>query len=284
MAHANGFRPSTFTHIMSDRRLSSRVPGSTLPSLTALTSRSTMVEVVDISDGGVLIDTPICIRPGQREIVVLDARSSIKVAGRAVRVEITRLFPSVNYRTAIRFAAPIAVGALTRSQEGAIRRISREVLERFTGLVRSLPGVHAVCVSAVWKSYPGTEPVHFAVPVSDHGSTRVLQVFFTQGTIPTAAQFGRLRRMALLVPDLPDFDIGPFASQESAAAEPAGLCVRTADLRFQELPARRRSSRRGLVTGSAGDAANRIVTGVRFGAEAGRAKKNLAVLSVAHPN
>ncbi len=192
---------------MDDRRIFPRFAGSSLPSLSALTGRATNVAVIDISDGGVLIETPVRVTPGEREMVVLDAHATMKKAGWIERVELIRLIPSVSYRAAIRFIAPISVLALTRNHPPVLRRASREAIGRFARWARELSGVHAVRVSATSRSHPGTEPVHFAVPTSRYGDGRLLQVFFTLGAMPTAAQFGQLRRMALLASELPDLDI-----------------------------------------------------------------------------
>ena len=204
---------------MSDRRVFPRIAGSSLPSLSALTGRSTNVAVIDISDGGLLIETPVRVTPGEREMVVLDANATIKKPGWIERVELIRLIPSLSYRTAIRFFAPINVLALTRSQPPVLRRASREAVGRFARWARELSGVHAVRVSSSCRSHPGTEPVHFSVPTSRYGDGRLLQVFFTVGAMPTAAQFGQLRRMALLASELPDLDI-VSSSIEWASGDP----------------------------------------------------------------
>jgi hypothetical protein len=192
-----------------------------------LTGRSTSVNVVDISDGGLLIETRIRLAPGQRETLVLDGYASIKLAGWVERVEITRLFPSVTYRTAIRFGAPIVVADLARRRGPSVDGVSSEIMDRFAGLVRELSGVEAVRVSSSCRAHPGTEPVHFAVPTSQHGEQRMLQVFFCEGAVPTASQFVELRQMAVLAGDLPDFDIASFSSRERRSCEPGPSPVLT---------------------------------------------------------
>jgi len=224
--------------MMVDRRVFPRFPGTLLPSLSVLTGRSTNVAVIDISDGGVLIETPVRVTPGEREMVVLDANATMKKAGSVERVEIIRLIPSVSYRTAIRFFAPISVLALTHSQRPVLRRASREAIGRFARWARELSGVHAVRVSFTCRSHPGTEPVLFAVPTSYYGDGRLLQVFFTLGALPTAAQFGQFRRMALLASELPDLDI-VSSSIELASEEQLLQQTGTADLHFR-LPRRKR--------------------------------------------
>ena len=83
------------------------------------------MSVIDISDGGVLIETPARVTPGEQEMVVRDANATMKKAGWVERVEIIRLIPSVSYRTAIRFFAPISVLAFTHSQRPVLRRAPR---------------------------------------------------------------------------------------------------------------------------------------------------------------
>ena len=196
------------------------------------------MSVIDISDGGVLIETPARVTPGEQEMVVRDANATMKKAGWVERVEIIRLIPSVSYRTAIRFFAPIIVLALTHSQRPVLRRAPREAIWRFTRWARELSGVHAVRVSSTCRSHPGTEPVHFAVPTSRYGNGRLLQVFFTLGALPTAAQFGQFRRMALLASELPDLDI-VSSSVELASGEHLLQQTGTAELHFR-LPRQKR--------------------------------------------
>ncbi len=208
---------------MSDRRIFPRIPGSALPWIRLSTTRSPVVEVLDISEGGALIETPTLVKPGEREIVLLTGKTTIRVVGCAERVNITRLVPSVSYRMAIRFITPIplstvagdsglAASSLSESAPTESRLLtgaSLGLVETFASSVRALSGVHAVRVGASLTTYPGTEPVHFAVPTSCHGEGRVLQVFFAPGTMPTPRQFVRLRELAVLASGLPDLDITP---------------------------------------------------------------------------
>ena len=210
-----GFRSTT------DRRASPRIRGSALPWLRVWTGRSTNVEILDISDGGALIETPHRVTPGEREVLVLNGHSTTKMVGWAERVEITRLVPAVTYRAAIRFALPARVGTLWSDPEPSADGVSRQLMNRFAILVRGLSCVRAVRVSSSCLTRTGTEPVHFAVPTSRHGEGRLLQVFFSSGALPTAGEFAELRRMAVVASDLPDFDITSFNSRESASASPA---------------------------------------------------------------
>jgi len=216
---------SPVSSTISERRSFPRIPGSALSWLRAGTARSGDVDVLDISETGVLIETPTRVKPGERELVLLKASTAIKVVGWTERVEITRLIPSVSYRTAIRFGKPVALHALghdagvaagsrhesTPAESCLLTGASRELIERFTSWVRALSGVHAVRVASSFVQHPGTEPVHFAVPTSCYGERRVLQVFFSSGATPTAGQFADLRHLAVLASDVPDLDIVPPA-------------------------------------------------------------------------
>ena len=205
---------------MSDRRAFPRIPGSALPWLKISTTRSPLVEVLDISEGGALIETPTLVKPGEREILLLKGKTSIRVLGCAERVDITRLVPALSYRMAIRFTTPVPLSAVagdlggtsqltqpTPTESRLLTGASVELVEKFSSLVRALAGVHAVRVGASLTTYPGTEPVHFTVPPSSHGEGRVLQIFFAPGTMPTAQQFVQLREMAVLASGLPDLDM-----------------------------------------------------------------------------
>jgi hypothetical protein len=210
------------THTLAnvDRRAFSRFPGPAVPWLTVSTARSSAAEILDISDAGALIELPTRLKPGEREVVLLTGRDTIKVVGWAERVEITRLAPAVSYRTAFRFACPVELGELgsvpeiDRSEPATVEPrmltgASRELVERFARWVRELSGVHALRVASASASHPGTEPVYFTVPASSFGNGRKLQVFFNSGAVPSAEEFAQLRRLAQLASDLPDLDIAP---------------------------------------------------------------------------
>jgi hypothetical protein len=181
-----------------------------------------ILQLLDISDGGALIETPMRCRPGQREVLILRGNSAIKVAGWVVRAEIARLAPCM-YRSAVRFGAPVAIGSLgwdsacssnglpdrprSISMESLHSDASRELQHEFTRRVRGLRSVHAVRVSFSLRTHHGTESVHFAVPDSTHGNRRKLQVFFHPETSPTTEEFTQLRQLAVLASGLPDIDI-----------------------------------------------------------------------------
>ena len=205
---------------MADRRAYRRIGGSAVPWLSACTARSTRADILDISDGGILIETPVLVRPGERELVLLSGSGAIKVVGWAERVEISRLIPEVSYRIALRFVKPVTVGALGCAPEldglspidmasagsQASAEDSRTVESTLENCLRGVSGVHAIRVSALAARLPGTEPVHFAVPASNNGNKRMLQVFFNAGAVPTRAEFARLRQFAERASALPDLD------------------------------------------------------------------------------
>lgn len=181
------------------------------------------MQLLDISDGGALIETPMRCRPGEREVLFLRGNSAIKVTCWIVRAEIARLAPSMSYRSAVRFLAPVALGSLgcdsacanseqpdeprPTFSESLHSDASRELRHEFTRLVRQLPSVHAVRVSLSLRTQHGTESVHFAVPDSIHGNRRKLQVFFHPKISPTPDEFIQLRQLAVLASGLPDIDI-----------------------------------------------------------------------------
>ncbi len=194
----------------SDRRAFRRFRASEVPTLTVSTGRSPVADILDISQGGILLETSARLTPADREMVVLHGCATTKVVGRVQRVEITRLNPSLVYRAAVRFARPIFLDALTR--DPATEPCEHEHAERglrhtFSECVHSLSDVHAVHVSSLVKTHPGTEAVHFAIPVSIHGEGRLLQVFFRAGAVPTASEFAQLRELARMASELPDLDV-----------------------------------------------------------------------------
>lgn len=201
---------------MPDRRSFPRIPGSELPWLTAMTARSPSVDVLNISDSGALIETPTRLKPGEREVFLLHGTTAIRIAGWVVRAEITRIRPSVSYRSAIRFAAPVILSTLadrhTRSGMATDRALivqpSDTLREKVMRLIQDIPPVRVVRLSSSIVKEPGMDSVHFAVPKSCHGAGRALQVFFGAAASPTSEQFARLRQLAVLASGLPDFHVG----------------------------------------------------------------------------
>jgi hypothetical protein len=205
---------------MSDRRAYRRIGGSAIPWLSAWVARSVHARILDISDGGMLLETPRRVRPGDREMVLLKGTGTLRVVGWAERVEIVRLFPDVAYRTALRFTTPVIVHALADSEldcldaaemalgtSHIVVNAGRMFATTFESWVCGLPGVQAAALSASVMRMPGTEPIHFSVPASGHGENRRLQVFFMPGTQPTADEFAQLRQLAELASTLPDVRI-----------------------------------------------------------------------------
>lgn len=209
---------------MTDRRASRRIPGSDLPWLTAFTTRAPALDLLDISSGGALIASPTCLKPGEREVLILQGQQLVKVVGWVVRTEVTRLAPSLTFKSAIRFAEPVSLPTLasnsilantdltepersTRAEPIVLAHPSQELREEFTRVLRGLADVLAVRVSSSIITQPGNESVYFAVPDSTYGEQRLLQVFFASGTLPSAEQFVQMRQLAVLGSGLPDLEM-----------------------------------------------------------------------------
>jgi hypothetical protein len=196
-----------------ERRASRRIAGSSIPWLTAASARVEIVHLLDISDGGALIETPASLRPGERDSFVLRGGNTIRVGAEIIRAEVTRLSPSVSYRSAIRFAAPVELhaligDALLLSAPGVIVPEAAPLLsKRFIGLVKRLSGIRAVRLSASLAAKSDIESVFFEVPDSDYGKQRLLQVFFHAGQPPSADAFVRLKTLALVASGMPDVHI-----------------------------------------------------------------------------
>jgi hypothetical protein len=191
---------------MTDRRASRRIPGSALPWLTAFTARAPALDLLDISSGGALIASPTCLKPGEREVLVLQGEQLVKVVGWVVRTEVTQLAPSLTFRSAIRFAEPVSLPTLA-SDAAVLTHPSRELQEEFARVVRGLADVLGVRVSSSITTQSEKESVYFAVPDSSHGERRLLQLFFASGTLPGAEQFVQIRHLAVLASGLPDLEM-----------------------------------------------------------------------------
>jgi len=216
---------------MSNRRAFPRIPGSQVPWLSAFTGRCPVLRLLDISDGGALIESATRWSPGERGVFVLRGSSAVKVAGWIVRAEIAQLLPSMAYRTAVRFGAPITISSLnlppaadqpdtqTPLSTGSVGpAASHELRREFTRVMRALPSVQAVRVAFSLRTLHGTESVHFAVPESAYGHGRVLQVFFHQQMSPTSEEFTQFRHLAILASGLPDIDYVRSDSPVNACA------------------------------------------------------------------
>jgi hypothetical protein len=182
------------------------------------------LDLLDISSGGALIASPTCLKPGEREVLILQGGQLVKVVGWVVRTEVTRLTPSLTFTSAIRFAEPLSLPALvsnsamgnnnlteparrTSAEPIVAAQASPELGNEFTSVVRGLQDVLAVRVSTSIVTQAGKESVYFAVPDSSHGERRLLQVFFASGTVPSAEQFIQMRYLAILASGLPDLEL-----------------------------------------------------------------------------
>jgi hypothetical protein len=224
---------------MTDRRASRRIPGSALPWLTAFTTRAPALDLLDISSGGALIASPTCLKPGERQVLILQGENLVKVVGWVVRTEVTQLAPSLLFTSAIRFAEPVSLPTLasnsavdnidlteqaqpTSAKPTLLTHPSRELREEFSRVVRGLADVLVVRVSSSIITQPGKESVYFAVPDSSHGDRRLLQVFFASGTLLSAEQFVQMRDLAVLASGLPDLEMmrpgtGVVSAEENVA-------------------------------------------------------------------
>ena len=195
-----------------ERRAFRRIAGSSIPWLTAASARAEAVHLLDISVGGALIETPASLRPGERDSFVLRGDNTVRVAAEIIRAEVTRLSPSVSYRSAIRFAAPVQLDALigdaSRFAPPVIAPQPAQLLsKRFIGLVKRVSGVYAVRLSSSLVAESDIESVFFDVPDSDHGKQRLLQVFFHSDHPPSLEAFVRLKTLALVASGIPDVHI-----------------------------------------------------------------------------
>jgi hypothetical protein len=195
-----------------ERRASRRIAGSSIPWLTAASARVEQVHLLDISDGGALIETPASLRPGERDSFILRGDNTVRVGAEIIRAEVTRISPSVSYRSAIRFSAPVQLGALIGdtfvSAPLVIAPQAAPLLSRrFVGLVKRLSGVRAVRLSSSLTVESDIDSVLFEVPDSDHGKQRLLQVFFDAGYPPSPEAFIRLKTLALVASGMPDVHI-----------------------------------------------------------------------------
>jgi hypothetical protein len=195
-----------------ERRASRRIAGSSIPWLTAASARVEQVHLLDISDGGALIETPASLRPGERDSFVLRGDNTVRVGVEIIRAHVTRLSPSVCYRSAIRFSAPVQLDSLIGDTLACTPRVITPqaaplLSKRFVGLVKRLSGVRAVRLSASLAVEPDIDSVFFEVPDSDHGRQRLLQVFFDSGHPPSQEAFIRLKTLALVASGMPDVHI-----------------------------------------------------------------------------
>jgi hypothetical protein len=195
-----------------ERRASRRIAGASIPWLTAASARVEQVILLDISDSGALIETPASLRPGERDSFVLRGDNTVRVGAEIIRAEVTRISPSVSYRSAIRFSAPVQLGALIGDTLVSAPRVITPqaaplLSKRFVGLVKRLSGVRAVRLSSSLAVESDIDSVFFEVPDSDHGTQRLLQVFFDSDHPPSPEAFVRLKTLALVASGIPDVHI-----------------------------------------------------------------------------
>lgn len=190
-----------------------------VPWLKAIVTYSTQdLTLVDISDGGALIETERRIKPGEREPLVLSGHQDLKVVAHVLRVEIVRLAPNMLHRSAIQFLQPINVASLLRMNGGnelrSVERAAREqalapLRERFDFLVRQLGRAHDIKICSAASLTQSAEAVYFEIPQDNCTDRRFLQIAFAPGVPPTAAAFQILKDLARLAADLEVDDLSP---------------------------------------------------------------------------
>ena len=173
-----------------DRRAFRRFHASKIPGLTATTLYSPQpLSIIDVSNGGALIETGNRLMPGERESLAFSGSHTVKVAGKVLRVELVRLHPHVVYRSAIQFVRPITLKIADPGVFGLHQRVQEEL--------RALACVDRVTVCSPDSVGTADDSIYFDIsPVADE--RRVLQIFFPRGVVPTADEFQRLRMLAQL--------------------------------------------------------------------------------------
>lgn len=93
----------------SDRRRSRRRPLHDVPSLLGVSLKSQAVEVIDVSAGGLLIQSGCRMLPGEAsQVDILHVDGPRRVRGRVVRSEVAALSQrGLKYRTAIMFESSL---------------------------------------------------------------------------------------------------------------------------------------------------------------------------------
>lgn len=198
----------------SDRRIFPRLPGSLIPWLKATTPYSPQpLALVDISNGGALIETERRLKPGEREPLVLRGDQDIKVAAQVLRVEIVQLQPTLAYRSAVRFLRPISLEALGAADHDLALLDSAAKLDALADLrarlesqIRQLERIEEVKICSSLSSGPSRESVYFDISDATSGRRRFIQIFFAPGTAPSEDEFSTLKALARLAADLPSTD------------------------------------------------------------------------------
>ena len=200
-----------------DRRAFPRVSVSRAPWLTASTLYSPRpVDLLDISNGGALIESDKRLKPGERESFVLCGLGEVKVAAKVLRVQVIQLQPKVAYRSAIQFIRPISINTLganpeqlpSMAQPGSdhhdvcFPRVSSphvedvKVLDRMHEYIerelRRLPRVKQIRICDQISDVPDHQSMYFVIPA---GQPRLLQVSFAADFVPTAAEFQALKSL-----------------------------------------------------------------------------------------
>lgn len=130
--------------LASDRRAHIRLrPGDLEQPLRARLKHGPLLTVLDLSAGGVLIETHTRLTPGSRvvlEFMAHDAHRARGVASRVTRAEVASLADGVRYRGGCAFSAPVSIRELSigsiEPPEITRRRLQAETLAHLLKLSR----------------------------------------------------------------------------------------------------------------------------------------------------
>lgn len=218
----------------SDRRRARRRRASEVPELRAVKlAGCTSVSVVDISSGGVLIETMSKLDPGAIDVELLGRGASMSVPAQLLRSQVAAVDRiGVRYRVALMFGrelqlfSPPPSSALPEDLARVLMRTLREadrrsgptaVRIRFERELRRLLPVRDILIrQAPVIAERGIESVYFTVPWGS-GPQPVLQAIFDRDYSPTAMEFRLLRAAASLAAVVLEF--APLGS--SRALPPA---------------------------------------------------------------
>jgi len=95
-----------------DRRVSRRRSLAQLPDVTAVKVASQEVDVINASNGGILIECSLRLPPGtESRLEILRSDAALRVSGRVLRCQVMEISPDgLRYQIAIAFSKPIDIG------------------------------------------------------------------------------------------------------------------------------------------------------------------------------
>lgn len=198
----------------SDRRRARRRRAAEVPELRAVRlAGCTSVAVVDISSGGVLIETMSKLDPGAIDVELLGRDANMSVPAQLLRSQVAAVDSmGVRYHVALMFGRELQLFSprpssalpedlarvLTRTLREADRRSPTAVRIRFERELRRLLPVRDILIrQAPVIAERGIESVYFTVPWGS-GQQPVLQAIFDRDYSPTAMEFRLLKAAASL--------------------------------------------------------------------------------------